>query len=53
MDQLKQLVIIIDKEIKQKGWMQANDKLNQEYYKGAMAMLKYLRHIILSMINHK
>jgi hypothetical protein len=48
MTQLEQLMVIIDREIKQKVWMQKQESTlprSQYYYTGCIASLKYIKFI--------
>lgn len=48
MTQLEQLLVIIDREIKQKEWMQKQESTlprSQYYYTGCIASLKYIKFI--------
>ncbi len=56
MTQLKQLRVIVEKEIKTKKWMaehEANTPKSSYYWQGGLAALQYIKHVIDRLIKEE
>lgn len=56
MTQLEQIKTILQKEIKQKQWMQDNKqdtRCNDAYFAGAIASLRYILYMVNKLIENK
>lgn len=56
MNELEQLMVIVNKEIKTKEWLlehEDNIQMTRQYWAGGLATLMYIKHVIERLINNE